>query len=61
MTGRSIAGRSFFVYILMDFPNDLEISCIASHHFDSTVLRVNIYCAHRCVPPLAALLPLVSF
>ena len=25
------------VSILMDFPNDLEISCIASHHFDSTV------------------------
>ena len=49
------------VSILMDFPNDLEISCIVSHHFDSTVLRVDIYCAQRCVPPLAARLPLISF
>ena len=27
----------FFVYILMDFPNDSERSWDMSHHFDSTV------------------------
>ena len=44
--------------ILMVFPNILERSCIASHHFDSSVYFVDISCAHRGVPPLTARPPL---
>ena len=34
---------------------------IDRYYFDSTVSFVDIYCAHRGVPPLAARLPLGSF
>ena len=47
---KAVVAAYLFLWIFQGFCKELYLI----HHFDSAVCFVNIHCAHRGVPPLAA-------